>query len=313
MPPASFSSRSRGVAAARPRPAAGLRAAAAARWVRPAAGGAIRGEPAPPPRPTRRPGAALPSGGSPLPADVRAARGCVSIAPSVPCRGGARLPQRVCGRVSVFRVVPLENVRYRVPSSAFLDAASCPSRAFGLTQRVWACWGSRALRGRRTGIRRVEACVGAAGGVCSGLSALGRRDGLCDGVTEPGRPRGARGCGGGAPSAGAGCEHRGGSAAASMMQHRVRPRRRGGSLSVPGSLCCVNASWHTGSFVCRVWSLLCVLFEGDNRTPVPVMAVREGRRCLCSERGVVRRSEVRHLLCSQLRSANYCLQSEKMR
>lgn len=230
-----------------------------------------------------------------------------------PVRPVPRLPQRVCGRVSVFRVVPLENVRYRVPSSTFLDAASCPSRAFGLTQRVWACWGSRALRGRRTGIRRVEACVGAAGGVCSGLSALGRRDGLCDGVTEPGRPRGARGCGGGAPSAGAGCEHRGGSAAASMMQHRVRPRRRGGSLSVPGSLCCVNASWHTGSFVCRVRSLLCVLFEGDNRTPVPVMAVREGRRCLCSERGVVRRSEVRHLLCSQLRSANYCLQSEKMR
>lgn len=91
------------------------------------------------------------------------------------------------------------------------------------------------------------------------------------------RSRGARGRGGGALSPGAGSAHRGGNAAASMMQHGVRPRRRGGSLSVPGSLCCVNASWHTGSFVCRVWSSLCVLFEGNNRSPVSVMAVREGR------------------------------------
>lgn len=113
----------------------------------------------------------------------------------------------------------------------------------------------------------VRGAAGVGGGLLFGSGPKGRVS----------RSRGARGRGGGGLSPGAGSAHRGGNAAASMMQHGVRPRRRGGSLSVPGSLCCVNASWHTGSFVCRVWSSLCVLFEGNNRSPVSVMAVREGR------------------------------------
>lgn len=72
------------------------------------------------PVPPGGPGQRCPRGGSPLPADVRAARGCVSTAPAVPCREGARLPPSAGLRAAVG--VPSrssENVRYRVPSFAF--------------------------------------------------------------------------------------------------------------------------------------------------------------------------------------------------